>query len=57
VCGDDPTSATTAFTIDFAKRFESPGEALAFRAGMRWHWQSKFIVYEFDGVLLHSLDV
>jgi len=57
VCGDDPQFVTTGFTIDCAKRFESPRDALAFRARMERHWQSKFIVYEFDRILLHSLDV
>ena len=57
LCGDDPKFVIAGFTIDRAKRFESPSKALAFRAGMERHWQSKFIVYEFDGILLHSLDV
>jgi hypothetical protein len=57
LCGHDPKSVVTAFTIDRAKRFESPGEALAFRAGMERHWKSEFIVHQFDGILLHSLDV
>ena len=57
VCGDEPGSATTVFTIDRAKRFESPSKALAFRAGMERHWKSEFIVHECDGILLHSLDV
>jgi hypothetical protein len=57
LCGDDPQSTTTAFTIDFAKQFDSPSDALAFRARMERHWKNEFIVYEFDGALLHSLDV
>ena len=57
VCGDDPGTATIGFSIDGAKEFESPADALAFRAGMPRHWQSKFIVHEFDGSVLHSLDV
>jgi hypothetical protein len=57
VCGDEPGSATTVFTIDRARRFESPSEALAFRAGIERRWKSKFAIHEFDGNLLHSLDV
>jgi hypothetical protein len=56
-CGDDPGSVKTSLSIDRAKQFESPGDALAFRAGMEPHWQYKFIVHEFDGSLLQSLDV
>ena len=57
LCGDDPKYVIAGFTIDRAKRFESPSEALAFRAGMPRHWKSEFIVHEFDGSLLQSLDV
>jgi hypothetical protein len=57
LCGDDPRSVTTGFSIDRAKKFESPGEALAFRARMERHWKNEFIVHEVDGSLLQSLDV
>jgi hypothetical protein len=56
-CGDNPLSVNTGFSIDRAKRFDSPGDALAFRAGMQPHLQDKFIVHELDGNLLQSLDV
>jgi len=57
VCGDDPRSIRTGFSIDRAKRFESPGDALEFRSGMELRWQDKFLVHEYDGSLLQSLDV
>jgi hypothetical protein len=57
LCGDDPGSVTTGFSIDRAKKFESPGDALAFRAGMERHWKNEFIVHEVDGTLVNSLDV
>ena len=56
LCGDDPKYVIAGFTIDRAKRFESPSKALAFRAGMERHWKSEFIVHEFDGTRLHALE-
>jgi hypothetical protein len=55
--GDDPKAAQTDRAIERAKRFDSPGDALAFRSAMDARWGSKFIVHEFDGSILHSLDV
>jgi hypothetical protein len=43
--------------IERARRFDSPGDALAFRSGMDARWRSKFIVHEYDGSILQSLDV
>jgi hypothetical protein len=57
VSGDDPKAVKTGRAIEHARRFDSPGDALAFRSGMSARWQSKFIVYEYDGSVLHSLDV
>jgi hypothetical protein len=57
LCGADPMSVTTGFSIDRTKQFDSPSAALAFRAKMERHWKHEFIVHEFDGALLHSLDV
>jgi hypothetical protein len=56
-CGDDPHSVNTGFSIDRAKRFDSPGDALDYRSRMDARWQQKFIVHELDGSLLQSLDV
>jgi hypothetical protein len=50
-------SVTTDFSIDRARQFDSPSDALAFRARMERHWKNEFIVQEFDGALLHSLDI
>jgi hypothetical protein len=55
--GDDPKALQTDRAIERAKRFDSPGDALAFRSGMDARWQSKFFVHEYDGTILHSLDV
>jgi hypothetical protein len=57
LCGADPMSVTTGSSIDHAKQFDSPSAALAYRARMQRHWTNEFIVHEFDGSLLHSLDV
>jgi hypothetical protein len=57
LCGADPASVTKDFSMDRAKQFDSPSDALAFRARMERHWKNEFIVHEFDGALLHSLDV
>jgi hypothetical protein len=57
VSGDNPKAVKTDRAIEHAKRFDSPGDALAFRSGMDAHCQSQFIVHEYDGSLLHSLDV
>ena len=57
VSGDNPKAVKTDRAIEHAKRFESPGDALAFRSDMDAQWQSRFIVHEYDGSLLHSLDV
>ena len=56
-CGDDPGSIKTCKSLDGAKRFPSPGDALECRSRMEPRWQQKFIVHEVDGTLLHSLDV
>jgi hypothetical protein len=60
VCGNDPNHVTVE-ELDRATRFESPAEALAFRASMERNshdWvDANFIVYEDDGDHLHSLDV
>jgi hypothetical protein len=61
VRGKSPNHVTVAQNLDRARHFESPAEALAFRAKMErnsGHWaDANFIVYEDDGHLLHSLDV
>jgi hypothetical protein len=57
VSGDNPKAVKTDRAIEHAKRFDSPGDALAFRSGMDAHWQTQFVVHEYDGSLLHSLDV
>jgi hypothetical protein len=55
--GDDPKAVQTDRAIERAKRLDSPGDALAFRSGMDARWRSKFIVHEYNGSILHSLDV
>ena len=57
VCGDTPDFATVAQDLERAKHFDSPGQALAFRAGTASGRAGDFIVHEYDGDLLHSLDV
>jgi len=56
-CGDGPGSIRTCMSIDGAKRFPSPGDALECRSKMEPRWQQKFIVHEVDGALVQSLDV
>jgi hypothetical protein len=56
-CSDDPKAAKTDATIDCAKRFDSPGDAMEFRTGMEPRYRDKFLVHEYDGNLLQSLDV
>jgi len=56
-CGEDPGSVNTCKSLDRAKRFPSPGDALECRSRMDPRWQQKFIVHELDGGLLNSLDV
>jgi hypothetical protein len=55
--GDDPKAVQTDRALERAKRFDCPGDALAFRSGMDARWRSKFIVHEYDGSILQSLDV
>ena len=59
VCGENPNCTTLVHRLDRAKQFESPAEALAFRASMdsKSGRTADFIVHEYDGDLLHSLDV
>jgi hypothetical protein len=56
-CGDNPNAVKTCMSLDRAKRFPSPGEALECRSKMELRWQQKFIVHELDGGMLQSLDV
>ena len=56
-CGDGANSIKTCRSLDGAKRFPSPGDALECRSKMELRWQQKFIVHEVDGSLLQSLDV
>jgi hypothetical protein len=56
-CDDDPGSLKTCMSLDRAKQFPSPGDALECRSKMEPRWQQKFIVHEVNGDLLHSLDV
>jgi hypothetical protein len=55
--GDDPKAVQTDRAIERAKRFESPGDALPFRSGMDARGRSSFIVHEYNGSILQSLDV
>jgi hypothetical protein len=55
VCGETPDFATAGHDLERARHFDSPEQALTFRASM--NRKDEFIVHEYDGRLLHSLDV